>query len=97
MDPFAVFALTFGMAAAASHQAAVMEHYAARNRYAQTVVVQPAWEHAPVAYVPMAPAPAPMPVARAPLEATPIARRSTSASREFTDHWQNFMQPSASR
>jgi hypothetical protein len=28
---------------------------------------------------------------------TPMARRSSSASREFTDHWQNFMEPSVSR
>jgi len=32
MDPFAIFALTVGMAIAASQQAAVMEQYAARGR-----------------------------------------------------------------
>jgi len=156
MDPFAIFALTVGMAIAASQQAAVMEQYAARGRYAQPVVAQPAWEPAPVAYVPVAPAPAPVPgwvagaavgsqvgalvsasnpivrcrgracgmgfdprpvvagavigglighaattpppaVALAAVEAAPVARRSPSASREFTDHWQNFMEPSVSR
>jgi len=34
---------------------------------------------------------------RAPVEVAPMARRSSSASREFTDHWQNFMQPSVGR
>lgn len=154
MDPFAIFALTFGMAIAASQQAAVMEQYAAHARYAQ-VVAQPAWGPAPLAYVPVAPAPTPVPgwvagaavgsqvgarvsasnpvircggracgvsfdprpvvagavigglighaattppaAVRAPVEVTPMARRSSSASREFTDHWQNFMEPSVNR
>lgn len=154
MDPFAAFALTFGMMIAASQQAAVMEQYAARTRYAYPVATEPAWENAPVAYVPAAAAPAPIPgwvagaavgtqvgalvsasnptlrcrgracgagydpvpviagavigglvghaattppPVRVPIEVTPAARRSSSSSREFTDHWQDFMQPSVSR
>lgn len=83
MDPCAVFTLTFGTAIVAGRNAAVMEQYAARVRYAQPVVAQPAWEPAPVACVPVAPAAAP--------------RSSPAASRAFQDHWQNFMQPSVRR
>lgn len=61
MDPFAAFALTVGMVIAASQQAAVMEQYAARARYAQAAAAPPAWEPAPVAYAPLAPVPPPVP------------------------------------
>jgi len=156
MDPFAAFALTFGMIAAASHQAAVMEDYA-RARHAPMVVAQPAWEPAPLAYyVPVASVPPPVPgwaagaavgaqvgalasaanpvlrcggracgvgfdpapvlagavigglighaastppvVAAVPPSPPPAApRRSSADSREFTRHWQEFMQPAVPR
>ena len=52
MDPVAAFALILGTTVVASHNAAVMEQYAARVRYAQPVVAQPAWEPAPLAPAP---------------------------------------------
>ena len=60
MDPLAVFALGVATIAAANH-ATVMQQYAASAQYAYAAPAPPAWETAPVAYVPVAPAPAPFP------------------------------------
>lgn len=151
MDPFAIFALTFGMAIAASHQAAIMEHHAARAQYPYQAMALPAWESAPLAYPPPAPVPGwlagahlgsqvgalasasnpvircrgrgcgvgfdPRPIVAGAVigglvghaasqppaivvqaaEPPPAPRSNPWASRAFQDHWQNFMQPSASR
>lgn len=86
MDPFVPVALTFGMLVAASQQAAIMEQYAARARYAPPAVVQPAWADSSA---PMALCPCPAPPAV-------VAARS-QASGEFIAHWQDFMQPSGGR
>ena len=96
MDPLLPFALTLGMVIAASQQATVMEQYAARARHSQAVVAQPAWEYPPLAYYPAPPAPA---LAEVPMPAqpAPAARKDSSAARNFTAHWQSFMQPSISR
>ena len=86
MDPFVPVAMTFGMLVAASQQAAIMEHYAARARYAPPAVVQPAWIPADAAAVqcPCAPSPA-------------VVAARTQASSAYIAHWQDFMQPSVSR
>lgn len=155
MDPFAAFALTIGMVIAASHQAAVMEQYAARAPAVHARMVQAQPDSYPVAYVAGAPVAAPVPgwvagaavgsqigalasaanpvvrcggracgigydaapviagavigglighaattpppvVYARPAEPPPIASgASSAAARQFTDHWQAFMQPSA--
>lgn len=141
MDPFAAFALTFGMIVAASQQAAIMEQYAAHGRQAYAVAPAPppvpGWVQGaavgsqvgamasaanPVVHcrgracgVGFDPRPViagavigglighaasmPPPVAYIPAAAPaePASTRDSASSREFTDHWQRFMQPAVGR
>lgn len=91
MDPLAVFALSF-MTIAAANNAAVMQHYAASAQYAYPAYAQPGWGAPPALYVPgVAPVQPSRPAF--PVEMAPTPKGNSAASREFVEHWQNFIEP----
>lgn len=106
MDALALFAISLATIAAANH-AAVTQYYATHTYYAHPVTPAPAWEPAPVVYLPVAPvgppaqswiignaAPVPAVQPQFPVDAASLPRERAPASSSFIEHWQNFIEPS---